>query len=775
MFDLPTINLSKIERLGCHLKKGENSALILVSFPHQLLHAISALRYDRSLRGIPEDEPATIFVWSHQAAHHNCGSPIRTVFRQALESFPWIKLWIPTKFQRLYSLSPYRILTKRVSWIRRQLKSDTYSSFLYSHDVSADHTAQAVMQAMPLARWICYGDPPGFLYPACSALLQNRNTIKQRIWKSRLRGLRNWLSANQSIIAVDFRSQTDGADASDVHLLPRHIIIETLERLRSSFHDIAPAESSLLNEWAAIELPHLLLLSNFTDSCMTTRQNELALYVDICKSHVPLGGMIYIKPHIGTGQEFISQLIEKLADYRAVVFPTVIQQLPVELFSELLARSHVLSVSSSSALISRLFRNEVTHVLTVDRIQRFFKSDYVPYMVSANRAIVRKVNSHTSKFRLLMSAHDAGSVGHIAALAACASARGILCQIVADGPAQAYLSARDTPHITSAAWLNASASSNATQRHAGTAAEAVRYFDPSIVVCGRSSVHERGVDEIVILAARALQIPCLVVQDFWGDVWPEASRPDHYLVIDDQAALLTRQKTSATAHVIGSLKHANYREIDFLNLRQKGRQTLGLGPDALVIGYFGQDILHLQGYHQVLRDIGHVVGQLVQVSLFYKPHPRESEESISRTLSLLRAGGAHPIIVENLEIEILIATADVVLSCFSTIGLDAAYMMCASDAPEVSIICADYPEDVSAFWRPATGLSAFPLVIDGIALLASDRNTLEAAIQTALTAVERGRQANACRAIFGNPDDPIEKACKLIERIVRNDNFSVGA
>lgn len=625
------------------------------------------------------------------------------------------------------------------------------------------------MQAMPLARRICYGDPPGFLYPTCSSLPKNKNTIKQRIWKSRLRGLRNWLSATQSIIAVDFRSQEDGADAYEVHLLPCHIILETLKRLRSGFHDIALAESSLLNEWAVNESPHLLLLSNFTNSGMTTRQNELALYVDICQSHVPLGGMICIKPHIGTRKKFISQLIEKLADYRAVVFPVAIQQLPVELFSELFARSHVLSVSSSSALIARLFRTEVTHVLTVDRIQRFFKSDYVPYMVNANRAIVRKVKNHTSKFRLLMSARDAGSAGHIMALAAGASARGILCQIVVDGPAQAYLSAWGSPHITSAVWLEASGTSDGGQHHGATAAEAIRYFDPSVVVCGRSSVHERGIDEIVISAARALKIPSLVVQDFWGDVWPEASRPDHYLVIDDQAALLTQKKTSATTHVIGSLKHANYKEIDFLDLRQKGRQALELEPDALIIGYFGQDILHLQGYHQVLRDIGHVVGQLDQVSLFYKPHPRESEDSCARSLTVLREGGARPIIIENLEIEIAIATADVVLSCFSTIGLDAAYMMCAPDAPEVSIICADYPEDVSGFWRPAIGLSAFPLVIDGIALPASDRNTLDAAIQTGLTAVERGRQANACRAIFGNPDDPIKKAYKLIERIVENE------
>ncbi|MDP3871359.1 MAG: hypothetical protein Q8Q80_01735 [Methyloversatilis sp.] len=377
--------------------------------------------------------------------------------------------------------------------------------------------------------------------------------------------------------------------------------------------------------------------------------------------------------------------------------------------------------------------------------------------------------------KLIFTMRDAGSAGHIAELAAGAAARGTLCQVVAEGPAQERLAARGIPHVRALTWLDTSVSRSDLLRSRAIAAERIQKFGASLVVCGRSSTDENGIDEIVIAAARSLGIPSVVVQDFWGDTWPEVSRPDHYLVIDTLAARLTEARTSATAHVIGSLKHARYRECDFQSFRRRGREALGLGMQAMTIGYFGQDILHLPGYHHVLRDIGHLAARMGDVSLFYKPHPRESTESSSRTISLLRGAGARPITVKNMEIEIAIAAADIVVSCFSTVGLDAAYMMCAADSPAVSIICADYPADVSGFWRSATGLTAFPLVTDGIALPAVDRQTLEVAIRTGLTNAERKRQADRSRMIFGNLDDPVKDAYELIERIVGNDSSKMEA
>jgi hypothetical protein len=377
--------------------------------------------------------------------------------------------------------------------------------------------------------------------------------------------------------------------------------------------------------------------------------------------------------------------------------------------------------------------------------------------------------------RLVLSARDAGSAGHIAALAANAALHGMDSLIVAEGAAHFYFETRRVPHVTADAWLTAISAPEKSKDAIALAGEKLSQLGACAVVCGRSSLQGEGIDRTVISAARLLDIPSFVVQDFWGDVWAEDCRPDHYLVIDEMAAQLTRQSTCADVHVIGSPKHAQYMHIDFQDLRQKGRAALGLGSETPTIGYFGQDLLGVPGYRQVLLDIGETIRRMHSVVLFYKPHPRETQASHSQSLKLLHESGVHPVVAENLTVEAAIATADVVLSCFSTVALDAAFMMCVNRATNVSIVCSDYPEDVSNFWRPATGLAEFPLVTEGIALPASDRSSLENALRIGLTPAERTRQATACRSMLSNPGESIERAYELITRITKCTTLNVRA
>ena len=372
--------------------------------------------------------------------------------------------------------------------------------------------------------------------------------------------------------------------------------------------------------------------------------------------------------------------------------------------------------------------------------------------------------------RLVLSARDVGSAGHIAALAAGAAMHGMSSLIVAEGAAQAYLETRRIPYITADVWLSATGTPDKPIDVIALAREKLTQADANAVVCGRSSPQGNGIDRTVITAARLLDIPSFVIQDFWGDVWEEECRPDHYLVADEQAARLTRQRTAADVHVIGSPKHAQSMHIDFQYLREKGRATLGLASETPTIGYFGQDLLSLPGYRQVLLDIGETIRQMNGIALFYKPHPRETQASHSQTLALLHESGARPVVAQDITVEAAIASADVVLSCFSTVGLDAAYMMRAHSAPNVSIVCSDYPEDVSNFWRPATGLSMFPLVSDGIALPARNRSSLEYALRIGLTPAEQQRQATACQSILSNPNMSIDRAYDLITRSITNSN-----
>ena len=374
-----------------------------------------------------------------------------------------------------------------------------------------------------------------------------------------------------------------------------------------------------------------------------------------------------------------------------------------------------------------------------------------------------------SALLLLLTARDVGAAGHMAALATSASTHGAQCVVVAQGAAVEYLAARNVAYLAAEEWLGcAEVSPTNFIGHATKAGQRLKEHSVAAVVCGLSPASETGIDEIVIAGARIHGIPSVAVQDFWGDVRPDkALQPDHYLVLDEQAARLTRPRTDAKVHVTGSLKHTRFTGIDFLRLRREGRAALGVGLTAPLIGFFGQNLLAVEGYLEVLSDIGRASASIGGgTKLFYKPHPRESDACLASTLRHLKAAGAVPLLMESTMIESAIAAADVVLSCFSTVGLDAAYMMCAEDAPAVSIICADYPADVRDFWRPSTGLGAFPLVTAGLALAAHDGRSLREAMRLGLDIQERRRQALASHSAFGKPGTPIQNALKAIEGLL---------
>ena len=126
-----------------------NRALLFVSFPHQLLHALGALNYDRLTRNIPIDSPVEIFVWSFQVGNHATGTNFRKILEAAVQEFRMVKLYIPKLTERSIHLSPYRTLCDRVGWLKKVFAGKCFGAIYFSHDASSDRTAQVIMQTFP--------------------------------------------------------------------------------------------------------------------------------------------------------------------------------------------------------------------------------------------------------------------------------------------------------------------------------------------------------------------------------------------------------------------------------------------------------------------------------------------------------------------------------------------------------------------------------------------------------------------------------------------------
>lgn len=367
-------------------------SLLLISFPHQLLHALSALKYYRMREGIPEHAPAIIFVWAYQSSRHAPKSSLRKIIDCAIHDFPFVTLVFPTLTERRYHLSPFRTLIHRVDRVRTRLRSFAIDAILFAHDASADQTAQVLLQSFPEAYAICFGDPPGFLYPQFHSQHQ-KNYIKRLIWGSRTRGLSSLLSPALSIVAIDFYKNSNTAHGN-VLVLPRDLVVETLASIQRGLDHIKKdLYVDYKNPEGNANSLYILLLSNFSESGLTSKANELALYSDICKQFDSKNVKIMIKPHFGTSPAFLNKLTKCLSAYCPEILPPLAGQIPIEFFPDLIKQSSVISVSSSSALLAHLFKKQISHALTATRIQRYFKADRVAYMLEANQAIENSLSA----------------------------------------------------------------------------------------------------------------------------------------------------------------------------------------------------------------------------------------------------------------------------------------------------------------------------------------------------------------------------------------------
>lgn len=222
------------------------------------------------------------------------------------------------------------------------------------------------------------------------------------------------------------------------------------------------------------------------------------------------------------------------------------------------------------------------------------------------------------------------------------------------------------------------------------------------------------------------------MQDFWGDVKTvNGYCADHYFVIDELAARLTAERTSAAVHVVGSIKHGRFSEFEYSKKRADFRKEFNLGASEPAIGYFGQDLSRIEGYQLVLSDIALAIEAIGGARLIYRPHPLEDNASITLSLDIFKKRNIKLILAPNKSLDDVLAGVDVALSCFSTVGLDAAYLVRSKGAGP-AIVYANYPEDIRSYWQRGSGLSNVPLVDEGCALSARNRTDLILALKEAL-------------------------------------------
>src|SRR5206468_2335257 len=131
----------------------------------------------------------------------------------------------------------------------------------------------------------------------------------------------------------------------------------------------------------------------------------------------------------------------------------------------------------------------------------------------------------------------------------------------------------------------------------------------------------------------------------------------------------TKRRASVETIVVGSLRHANYGELDPCGLRREGRALIG-SPDP-VIGFYGQPAWHLSGYQRTLEALADCLKELpFPFTVVYRRHPKESAADTARTHSIFSGRGVPLRADPASRVETSLCAVDLVAVCYSSCGID---------------------------------------------------------------------------------------------------------
>jgi len=243
------------------------------------------------------------------------------------------------------------------------------------------------------------------------------------------------------------------------------------------------------------------------------------------------------------------------------------------------------------------------------------------------------------------------------------------------------------------------------------AREHLRDVQPDALITGQSAP-DLGVDEALISEST---IPwTFTVQDVDGLVIPGFGVLAPYFFVSKlSAAALTRRRADVETVVVGSLRHANYGELNPWMLREEGRRLIPSRHS--VIGFYGQPAWHLPGYRRTLERFADSLRSFSQpVTLVYRPHPKETADDRARTHSILSDCGVPVLADPAPTVEMSLCAVDLVVVCYSSCGVDQVHLQRQADRPLNVSMFLMFDENIRSNYVAECGVEAPPEIEQGL-------------------------------------------------------------
>jgi hypothetical protein len=227
-------------------------------------------------------------------------------------------------------------------------------------------------------------------------------------------------------------------------------------------------------------------------------------------------------------------------------------------------------------------------------------------------------------------------------------------------------------------------------------------FLPNFVLTGLSSF-SLGIDEILRKIANKKKIPSGAIQDYWGylGITKNVKLPDYFFVIDETAKKLTLSRLpkncSSKIIVTGSPKHFLYKKnIKNWKIRYNEKKTVHLFLQLLSIPGI------LQNYISILNALSSFDNKC---KIFIHKHPSDLSRDCYKIAEKKKI---KYYISRNSLLETDIFNADLVITFFSTVGLDHNYMYSISKKPIGELIYVNIGNKIRHYINKIVGVPYVP-------------------------------------------------------------------
>ncbi|QOD82911.1 MULTISPECIES: polysialyltransferase family glycosyltransferase [Chromobacterium] len=396
------------------------ASLLCIYYPQQLLPALAAVLSFRRHHGMLQTAPLHVLVWSPETTSYSTYKKRLEIFHILLGGFPWATLSFPDPNEVRVHLSHNAKVLDKASYLRHKFSEAKIDAIYYAHDISADFIAQSAMQAFLAAKRICFGDALGVVYSndyfteltyplgnIIHAISQPATTVRNLLFRLK----RNWtLPRKDCRLDACYVVPILPCDPGGDFLAGKNLVLVDDASLFLALRTLSQAaERHLDNKNKAITTLNqppifVMLLGSYSESRLTSEDQEIRLYIEIADQYVPAGGRIFLKAHPVSQQDKITRITKALSSNFEIIEISA-DEWPIELMPSLIKGNQVLSLSYSSVSLSYLYGFQVTHVLNRKLINKFFPKKNQSWVLESNELYLQQLDFASTRcpqFRKVM-------------------------------------------------------------------------------------------------------------------------------------------------------------------------------------------------------------------------------------------------------------------------------------------------------------------------------------------------------------------------------------